>query len=41
MSAAEPWTGAFWAMRSPIWRMRKLSEDSSAIWRRRPKMVVV
>ena len=41
MSAAEPCTGAFCAMRSPIWRMRKLSDDSSEIWRRRPKIVVV
>src|SRR5271169_368273 len=41
MSAAEPCTGAFWAIRSPIWRMRKLSDDSSTIWRRRPNSVVV
>ena len=41
MSAADPCTGAFCAMRSPIWRMRKLSDASSVIWRRRPKIVVV
>ena len=29
MSAALPCTGAFCAMRSPIWRMRKLSDESS------------
>ena len=41
MSAALPCTGAFCAMRSPIWRMRKLSDDSSGSWRRRPNSVVV
>ena len=41
MSAAVPCTGAFCAMRSPIWRMRKLSDDSSGSCRRRPNSVVV
>src|SRR5581483_11733113 len=41
MSAARPWMPAFMAWRSPAWRMRKLPDASSGIWRRRPNSVSV